>query len=207
MRNWPMRVVNLLDMQKAKRERAYPECRFTDRYITYNSQISEIEAWAALPAEAYAVDVESGWALFSKTELERIRKRNPWRLRILSSQLSMVGFARSPTDALVIPFMTRENTQDMSYWPDSKTEVQVWKLVARLLETDIDKIFQNGVYDMTRLAFMGLRVRRARRDTMLYQHAYMPELPKGLGFLGSIHADERAWKTDYEFGENLKRDN
>jgi hypothetical protein len=31
-------------------------------------------------------------------------------------------------------------------------------------------------------------------DTMLIQHALYPELPKSLGFLGSIHTNDVAWK-------------
>lgn len=206
LRNWRARTVCLSDWQKAKREAEFREIRYTDRWITYNCQMDEIRAWMALPAERYAIDVESGWALFSKTELERMKKYTPGQARILSSQLSMVGFARSHTDALVIPFMTRENTEDMSYWPSVNAEIEAWECVRELCERPVNKIFQNGVYDMTRLGFMGIKCRRPRFDTMIKHHAMLPEMPKGLGFLGSIFCNERAWKQDYAFGESLKRD-
>jgi hypothetical protein len=43
-------------------------------------------------------------------------------------------------------------------------------------------------------------------DTMLLHHAMYPELPKSLGFLGSIYTNESAWKLMRQDSEELKRD-
>jgi hypothetical protein len=43
-------------------------------------------------------------------------------------------------------------------------------------------------------------------DTMLLHHSMYPELPKSLGFLGSIYTNEAAWKLMRRDAEELKRD-
>lgn len=68
------------------------------------------------------------------------------------------------------------------------------------------KLFQNGLYDMQYFLKERMPIRNAHLDTMLLQHAKFPELPKGLGFLGSIHTDEPAWKLMREKADTVKRD-
>jgi hypothetical protein len=41
---------------------------------------------------------------------------------------------------------------------------------------------------------MGIAPNKCLHDTMLAFHALFPELPKGLGFLGSIFTNDIAWK-------------
>ena len=121
-------VIALADFQKAKREAEFPEIRRIERWITgprpdQRITLEEIEEWLNRPAEAYSVDIESGYVLYSKAELARMTQRMKF---ILSSQISMVGFARSSHDALVIPLMDR-NTKTLMYF-SQKDEVKAWKL-------------------------------------------------------------------------------
>jgi hypothetical protein len=56
---------------------------------------------------------------------------------------------------------------------------------------------------------MRIKVIGAAEDTMLLHHAIQPESLKGLGFLGSIYSDERAWKGMNDrkgYKKTIKRD-
>ncbi len=66
------------------------------------------------------------------------------------------------------------------------------------------KVFQNGMYDMQYLWSMGLTVVNPRHDTMLLHHSLVPEMLKGLGFLGSIYTSEPAWKLMRHDETNVK---
>lgn len=202
LRNWPARPIVLADFTKANFQKEFPEIRRIKRKVIYHATLNEIENWLNQPTTRYTIDIESGYALFTDPELKNM---TPNMRHTLSSQISMIGFARNPTDNLVVEFMTR-NSPNLNYWPTQEEEVSAWKLVEKALSTPIPKTFQNGLYDICRLLYAGIKTRFARDDTMLLHHALYPELPKALGFLGSIYAEEFAWKTLYGKGEELKRD-
>ena len=62
------------------------------------------------------------------------------------------------------------------------------------MESNIPKLFQNGMYDLQYIFRWGIKTRNAAHDTMLLHHSLYPEMRKGLGFLGSIYSNEAAWK-------------
>lgn len=70
------------------------------------------------------------------------------------------------------------------------------ELFRSLLETDTPKVGQNLMYDCGDLDQLGIHVRNVEHDTMLAQHVIMPDLPKGLDFLGSIYTDIPYWKEE-----------
>jgi hypothetical protein len=53
---------------------------------------------------------------------------------------------------------------------------------------------------------MGFRVVNCAEDTMLMHHALFPELPKSLGFMGSIYTNEAAWKLIRKSNEEKPND-
>jgi len=183
LRQMPMRVSVLADFQKAVREREYREIKRPERYFTVPEPtidgIREGYEWFKRPARAYANDIET-----------------------LRSQISIVGFARSADDALVIPI---RNTDFTNYWPTPELEVEAWKLIIHGEQTNVPKIFQNGLFDISHLVRMGIIPRNCQHDTMLWHHAEYPELPKSLGYLASVYCDEVAWKILRTKG-TLKRD-
>jgi uracil-DNA glycosylase len=180
-----MRVSVIADLRKASREAEFPEIRRPERFITIidptDSGLRDGYDWFLRPARAYAVDIETR-----------------------RGQITMVGFARSASDALVIQF--RNENGDPNYWPTSELEFAAWKLAIHGLATATPKIFQNGVYDLSYFIRMGIHVKNVAHDTMLWSHSEFIELPKSLGYLGSIYANEVAWKSMVRHGENLKRD-
>jgi RNA polymerase subunit RPABC4/transcription elongation factor Spt4 len=186
-----MRPVTIADLIKASREAEFSEIRRPERWITIldpsEEGIAEGYEWFRRPALAYANDIET-------------HKR----------QITIIGFARSKDDALVIPF--RRETKELSpglspnYWPTPELEFKAWKLAIHGLQTIQPKIFQNGVYDISYYLRMGILPKNVAHDTMLWHHALYPELPKSLGFLGSIYSNEIAWKLMRRNADSLKRD-
>ena len=161
LRQWNLRTIVLSDLEKAKREAETTIVERIKRWVTVEPSISDIIEWLQRPAQYYAVDIENHWG-----------------------PISMIGFARSADDALVIPFID-ETKPDWSYWPTLEEEVQAWKLADQALRAPVPKLFQNGIYDLTHLLRSGFRPSLCQDDTMLLHHAIYPEMLKGLGFLGS----------------------
>ena len=118
-----------------------------------------------------------------------------------------IGLAPGPAIAYVIPFI-KPGGGNRCYWPDSASEERAWTIIKRILELPNQaKVFQNGLYD---IAFLyrayGIKVVNAQHDTMLLHHSLQPEALKGLGYLGSIYTNERAWKHMRERNTTIKAD-
>jgi DNA polymerase len=168
------RHVTVLDLQKARRESEYPEIRRPKRSIYTEPILGDLDRFYIehiAPARRLAVDIE--------TRGERI---------------TCIGFAPAIDIALVVPF---EDLRKLggNYWGSIEAELAAWKWVRKVLASPIEKVFQNGIFDMSRLwKTYGIPVTNARHDTMLLHHALMPESPKSLDYLGSVYTDESAWK-------------
>lgn len=182
LRQWNLRPIVVTDLEKAKREAETTTITRIKRFVIVEPEFDEIYEWLQRPAEFYAVDIETAF-----------------------KQISMIGFARSPSDAIVIPFIDPKKP-GQSYWPTAWQEFQAWRLVDKLLQKPVPKVFQNGIYDLSYILSAGLRPVMCDDDSMLLHHSLYPEMLKGLGFLGSIYSDEIAWKSMRTAGDNLKRD-
>jgi uracil-DNA glycosylase len=182
VRQWNLRTIVVADFEKVKYEAEFNDIRRIERWLTIEPTLAEIAAWIERPAAYYAVDIENHYG-----------------------PLSMVGFARSHDDALVIPFID-ESKPGWNYWSSTEDEVQAWKLADKLLRKPVPKLFQNGIYDLTHLLRAGFRPTQCQDDSMLLHHSLYPEMLKGLGFLGSVYSHEIAWKQMRTKGNNLKRD-
>jgi uracil-DNA glycosylase len=181
LHDYRLRTIVLKDFIKATREMQFKEIRRVERFATVADTLDEIVEWGHRPAEFYSVDVET-WV----------------------PPLSIIGFARSPHDALVIPFYD-DRKENKSHWTIQE-EAQVLRLVDMLLRKPLPKVFQNGVFDLWHLLRLGMRPTMCNDDTMLLHHALYPEMLKGLGFLGSIYSDEIAWKPMANKTNKYKRD-
>lgn len=167
---WANRPIVLADLMKAKREAEFPEIRRPKCTILVEPTLNEMWAWAKRPIHALAVDIETGMG-----------------------QIKCIGFARSRSDAIVVSFVdfTRPGNRT---WDTLESELQAWNWVEHMLQLDVPKIFQNGLYDLQYILRAGIRPTRCECDTMLLHHALYPELKKGLGFLGSIYTNHASWK-------------
>lgn len=179
-REWSLRPIVIADLDKARRQSEFPEFVRPSRKIWLRPTLLDLanyEREYIKPAESLAADIETK-----------------------QDQITCIGFAPSPETALVIPFFLNSG---QNYWPSLAEELAAWGYVRSWLATKpID--WQNGMFDINILwSRYGLPVPKVREDTMLLQHAYQPEMEKGLGFLGSIYTDEPSWKF---MGKGKKHD-
>jgi uracil-DNA glycosylase len=167
--NYEWRPHVVADFIKARNESLHPGVQLLNRKLYVEPTIEEVEEWAELLCQQQylAFDIETK-----------------------AKQITCIGFAPNETEAYVIPFWDKTG----NYWKDPAHEVRAYRAVRRICQSNAIKIAQNGLYDVTYLAAYGIAVRNFHHDTMLLHHALYPALPKGLDFLGSIYANERAWK-------------
>lgn len=184
--NWSNRPILIADLIKAERERLFPEVRRPERWVLIDPTFDEIHAWIKrhlLDAYEIAVDIETA-----------------------AGMIRCISFAPNPRHCMVIPFEDKRKPGG-HYWPTLEDEVAAWNIVQYILEDlPCKKVFQNGMYDIQYIVKMGIRPRDCLEDTMLLSHSIFPEMPKSLGFLGSIYTNEPAWKLMRENKEELKRD-
>lgn len=184
LRNWSWRTIAVADLKKvAIRESTFSEVRRPERSVLINPNLHDVREWFKRPVLLYSVDTET--------------KRG---------QIEMVGFARSPRDAIVIPLVDFRK-ENYSYWSPEE-EVEIYKIIRDVLQGPIPKLGQNFLYDLQYfIRALKIRPRNCREDTMLLSHALTPEMPKSLGFLGSIHTNEASWKLWHsKQHEELKRE-
>lgn len=187
LRQWELRPVAVVDLIKARREAEFPDVRRPKCEIWIEPDVSDVERFVTefvLKCEILSVDIETS-----------------------GTRITEIGFSPRPDLAIVIPFDDNRR-KDRCYWPDRCTEIEVWKIIQRVLgDRSIRKVFQNGLYD---IAFLwrayGIKVYNADEDTMLLHHALQPESLKSLGFLGSIYTDHGPWKTERGKSFTIKRD-
>lgn len=178
LRNWSNRTVSVLDLHKALRESKSPNLSTPERIIWTEPTIADLYKWW----EDYG----------SKTDLLTIDIETVKKI-----QVAELGFASSPTMALHIPFVYKEDNIYKSWWPDAKTELEAWEFVRVVCESSVPKIGQNVLqYDAYFMAkALGIPILNITEDTMTLSHCWQPELEKSLGFLGSLFLTEREWKS------------
>ena len=184
LRQWSARTVAVADLIKSWRESASSEFRRPSRNVLINPELSDIrecgERYLA-NATHLSVDIETR-----------------------GGQITSIGFATSPTEAIVVPFVSVSKDPPVfrSYWRTAEDEREARRLCRKFLASSPPKVFQNGLYDIQWLLRDGYRVANVAEDTMLLHHAIHPEMRKGLGFLGSIYTDEPSWKLMRERGKD-----
>ena len=174
-REYSLRPTVVMDLQKAERQSHFKEVRWPKREIWIEPTLEdlyEFERKYIRNGGTIACDIETA-----------------------GTQVTTIGFAPGPEIALVIPFFDSRR-KDRSFWTSERDECAAWLFVRRICQSsEIRKCFQNGLYDIAFLyRAVGIKVKGAEEDTMLMHHSLQPESLKGLGYLGSIYTDERAWK-------------
>lgn len=185
LRSWGDRPIALADFMKARHEAEFPEVRLPRRKILIDPTIEEVEEWAdeLVNADILSFDIETGHGM-----------------------ISVIGFADTADCARVVPFVDRRR-EGWSYWETIDRERRAWAAVRRILASPAPKLAQGGLYDLQYLWRAGIPVNNYAEDTMVIHHALQPELPKSLGFLGSIYTNEASWKLLRPRGdESNKRD-
>jgi uracil-DNA glycosylase family 4 len=177
LRNWPLRLQAVVDLLKARRESEFPEIRVKERFIWTEPSIADLYSWW---------DQHGKSAPLLSFDIETTR----------NTQITEIAFAAGPTQALHVPFLLDEKGKVTSYWPTLEEEFQAWKFVKMVLGSEVPKVGHNACsYDLYWLTqVMHMPVKNFTHDTLVLSHAWQPELPKRLGFLGSVFLDTYAWK-------------
>lgn len=169
-REWSVRPIVIADLDKARRQSTFPEFRRPERHIWIRPTLQDLADYERdyiLPAAFLAADIETK-----------------------QDQITCIGFAPSPSSAIVIPLFSESGK---SYW-SLEEELIVWDYIRRWCR-DKPTVFQNGLYDINFLwSRYGIPVPLAAEDTMLLHHAMQPEMNKGLAFLASVYTEEPSWK-------------
>lgn len=187
LRMWNLRPIVVADLIKARFEARFPEIKRPKRRIVIEPDIHDLGDFYRnhiFRTKRVSVDIETG-----------------------NGQILCLAFASDPANAIVIPFVDKRRP-DYSYWSNPRDEVRAIDFVKTVLEDpSIEKVGQNGLYDIQWLwRKLGIRVANYTDDTMLLHHALQPELPKGLGFLGSVYTNEASWKDMRQKISQTKRD-
>ena len=173
-KNYALRFITIQDLRKAKQDMAYREIKRLRRKLHIYPSISDLQEWKKkiLAAGRITIDIET----------------------VRHSLISCVGISISPTEAFIIPFLDQRE-RDCCYWRKEEFPL-AWKILRDILSSNVEKILQNGLYDIQFLyEKFRIEVRNAKHDTMLLHHSMFPEMKKSLGFLSSIYTNEAAWKT------------
>jgi DNA polymerase I len=114
------------------------------------------------------------------------------------SHVSMIGFAHSPNFAMSTRFLNGK----IPALPEND-EKELWYWIGRVLE-EKQIIIQNASYDLAVILMNhGILIKNLWMDTLLAAHCCFPELPRDLGFLGSILLDIPPWKHTAEDNKSL----
>lgn len=107
--------------------------------------------------------------------------------------ISMLGFAHSPEFAMSIKLLNGK----VPCRPENE-ETEIWHWVGRVL-SEKQIIIQNALFDKSIMVLNhGIHIKNLWMDTLLAAHCVFPELPRDLGFLGSILLDVPPWKHTAE---------
>lgn len=174
MRDWSQRAIAGADLMKAKREAEFPEIIRPARVVKIPETVEDL------------AEIRNVLIMQSRLTLD-IETKN--------RQITCVGFGVSPSLSFCIPF-TDSRKEDWNYWTHQCDEVQAWRLVKEICENpSIKKGLQNGVYDIQYLwRIMNIKTFGFEEDSMIMHHTLFSELPKSLGFLGSVYTNEASWK-------------
>lgn len=180
MRDWSQRVIAGADLMKATREATFPEIIRPKRVVKVPETKEDIDSIEKI--------------LFAQRRLSL-------DIETKLGQITCVGFGVSPSLSFCIP-ITDSRKPDWNYWsyPD---EIHAIKMIKRICENPlIKKDLQNGVYDIQYLWHVwNIKTMGFNDDSMIMSHSLYSELPKSLGFLGSVYTNEASWKLMRKFEE------
>ncbi len=184
--NYVNRFVIQSDLRKAKQESSIPELIRPDRKLLYSFHtVEEVLQWMEVFYNAKEVSFD---------------------IEVINYEISCISFSLDPSMAVVIPI--GESELQRTGWTELE-ELQIWRAIQRVLGNPAsDKIVQNGAaFDIPfMLMNIGMTVRGKIKDTMIGHHVAFPDLPKGLGFLGSIYCGSQEYWKDAVKWENIKEE-
>lgn len=165
------------DLKKAKGESAFPELIRPKRDLVYTySSLEEAVQW-----------------------IRHFRGKSPLSvdIEVINFEVSCINLSDRSSLGCVIPIADRWTLDE---------ELVIWRELSALLSDEsTTKILQNSIFDIQfMLSKYGLRIGGKIEDTMVAHSCMYPELPKGLGFLGSIYCGAQEYWKDLAKFDDIK---
>ena len=163
------------DLKKAKAESMFQELIRPDRKLIYEyANLEEALQWIDYLRNKQDLSVD---------------------IEVINYEVSCINFSVDQRVGIVIPIADR--------W-DEDEEMFIWRALTSLLEdASTSKILQNAIFDIQfMLSRYGVEIKGEIKDTMIAHSCMYPELPKGLGFLGSLYCGSQSyWKDMVKFND------
>jgi uracil-DNA glycosylase family 4 len=171
------RYMIVCDLKKAKMESQFRELKRPQRQLIYRyDTVEEALEWLDYYSKQDTVGFD---------------------IEVINYEVSCISFSSSPDIACVIPIADRWSLEE---------ELLIWRGIQKVLSNPrSQKVVQNGMFDIPFLLTRnGVEVKGSIHDTMVAHSIMYPDLPKGLGFLGSIYCgSQQYWKDTVKFS-NIK---
>lgn len=171
LRQYLYRFFIVHDLKRIRKESEFPEAMVLDRTFLLEPSFTDVMEYIdqCMNLSMIGFDIE-----------------------VSSEEVSHVGIATSPTNAMCVPFY--ESGKD---YFTADQEAAVWEKLDHLLSNpDVIKVGQNLTFDSTFVnAKYGICTRPVE-DTMVAAGTLFPDYPKGLDFLVSIYCDGEPYYKD-----------
>lgn len=183
LRDWSLRITSVLDLRKAAGEASSPKLCNRPLRVWLDPTLADLEEYRRLYLDPIA-----------GTET-----RLAFDIETAGGRITCVGFSVQGSDLSIVVPTTRQFAppkDSAREFYSLKDETTVWTWLKSVLENpNTRKLAQNGVYDVQWLAKFGVYVRNFSDDTMVLAHSFSPEMPKSLGYLGSVFTNHPSWKS------------
>jgi len=154
-------------LHRVLEEMSSPGIKRKPRIFHINPKFDQVIAWCQRceHSEYLSVDIEN----------------NP-------GQITLVGFAPNPTEAMAIPVAPGDWTDEQFYL--------IWKAIGKVLASPALKIFQNFIHEAQWFSRYGFVIKNLWHDTMHANKFLHPELPCSLANVGRLYTREPFWKDE-----------
>jgi len=126
-------------------------------------------------------------------------------IEVINHEVSIVGFTNRDNYAFVVPLYHQPIK-----WSEEE-ECDIWIAIAKIMANPkITKIGQNFIFDMQFLLIRNsIHTKGHIEDTMILNNIILPDFPKSLEFLVSIHCNRPHWKgmIKWKGADLVKKDN
>lgn len=171
---WKLYFQTVLDLRKALRHSNFSEIPPSKQTFIPNADIKQFIAYME---ECMA---HPEWEFLS-VDVETIQP---------GSHIEELGISHDPNFGMSI-FLLKGRSPALP----EKDELLLWQTFARLVKMK-KIVMQNGAYDIGVLWYnQHILIENLWMDTLIAAHVCWPELPRDLGFLGSICLDVPPWKN------------
>jgi len=171
---WKLYFQTVLDLRKAKRHSEDSE--FPDAGQTFLPNV-DVKQFITYMEECIS---HPEWEYLS-VDVETVQP---------GSHIEELGLSHDPNFGISI-FLLKGRTPALP----EKDELLLWQTFSRLVSCK-KVIMQNGAYDIGILWYNNhILVENLWMDTLIAAHICWPELPRDLGFLGSVCLDVEPWKN------------